>query len=321
MGLKRHALWRMTSPATTARLILLVLSGLAFRPPPAAAQQIGFEGQTAWNAPLGSYGLAVDADLPAFVRFAGGSAALTTGASAGIGMQTFNQIEVGPRWAFMPRLRLSLGGQRRFTVSIGAGMSSGRSEAYPGGATRADGELSLEHRWHGGLKLRVFGGLASVLAHAGGQALPFHASYVGLALGYSFQQGPPPAPSWSIAGWYGWQSLALDALALAIPPATNQLHEDDWMFGLGHSHIATRAMIGVFVISGPSVHAAHRRWSRAALSAAARLLIPLAFGAAGHTVLTGDGGGDLTEPAALAGGVLVGVADAVLLGWDGTRPF
>jgi hypothetical protein len=297
-------------------LTWIILSGQTLGGPRAAAEEVSFEGQSAWNAPLGGYGVAVGAQLSPFAAFAGGAAEVTLGASAGVGMQIFNDSEIGLRWAVMPRLRLGVGGEGRFGLAMGVGISQGKSQAYPVGSTRVDAELSLDHRWQGGLKTRVFGGYASIVDSSGGQAQPFDASYLGLGLGYTFQAASRPNPTWSIAGWYGWQSLALDVLALAIPPVTDQIHAADAKSRLGHRHIATGAMIGVYLLSGPSVHAAHRRWRRAALSTVARVLLPLAFGVLGRAVRTGDGGGDLMEAAALGGGVLASLGDAVLLGRD-----
>ncbi len=280
----------------------------------AEARRLAVQGETAWNAPLGGYGLSVDADLLRLSAFADGAAVIRLAASAGVGMDIFNDHEVGPRWAFMPRLRLALGTRGSLAVSLGAGISSGKSQAFPRGSTRADGELSVEGRGDGGLVARVFAGLSATVDMTGGQAHPSRAPYLGLALGYAFVPNPEATRSLSIARWYGWQSLALDGVAAALPAITDRRHEGDVDF-LGHRHLATRASIGVYLISGPSVHAAHRRWTRAAMSAGGRLLLPLVFGAAGHSVRAGEAD-DRTVEGLVLGATLAALADAALLGWE-----
>ena len=311
----------------TSRCGLLVLAILGLRAPPvrgdvgdlgaagAAAWRLTIQGETAWNAPLGGYGLSADADPLRLATLSEGAAALRLAASAGVGMDVFNDQDVGARWAFMPRLRLVLGTRGRLAVSLGAGLSSGRSQAFPGGSTRADGELSVEGRWDGGLAARAFGGVSATVDTTGGQANPFRAPYLGLALGYAFVPNPEAARSLSIAGWYGWQSLALDAIAAAIPAVTDRRHEGDIDL-LGYRHLATRASIGVYLVSGPSVHGAHHRWARAAMSAGGRLLLPLVLGVAGHSVRAGDESGDRAVEGAVLGAVLAALADAAFLGWE-----
>lgn len=67
--------------------------------------------------------------------------------------------------------------------------------------------------------------------------------------------------------WYGWQTLALDGLALTALVATPSQYVDDESAGTGLFYAA----IGTFVLGGPIVHAAHGNWGRAAGSAALRL--------------------------------------------------
>jgi hypothetical protein len=289
----------------------------------ATTRRIVVEGQSAWNAPLGEYGLAVDADLLSLFTAPGPARAnVSLAVSGGVGMDIFNDTEVGLRWAVMPRLRLALGGAAAFSLAAGTGISSGKNQAYPSGSTRIDGELSLEHGWRGGLRARAFGGAGFVVDATGGQARSPRHLYMGFGLGYAFSPNPelPPAESASIGRWYGWQTLAFDVFAAGIPIVTDRIHDGDGGINptdfLGHRHLANRAAIALFVTSGPSVHVAHRSYKSAIISAGARLLVPLGLGLLGSTVHTGDGGGDLMVEGAVAGAGLAAVFDAVVLGWD-----
>jgi hypothetical protein len=92
---------------------------------------------------------------------------------------------------------------------------------------------------------------------------------------WSAETSPEPTRS-SKERWYGWQTLALDALALTALVATPSQYVADKSAGTRLFY----ASLGTFVLGGPTVHAAHGNWGKAAGSAASRLGAILLMGLA-----------------------------------------
>jgi hypothetical protein len=82
----------------------------------------------------------------------------------------------------------------------------------------------------------------------------------------------PPAPTGTAPRrWYGWQTLAVDAVAVGTLTLT--FVERDH----GHGGIPTVGLVPatLFWLGGPSLDAIHHRWPVAAVNLAARIAIPL----------------------------------------------
>jgi hypothetical protein len=81
-----------------------------------------------------------------------------------------------------------------------------------------------------------------------------------------------PAPAGTAPRrWYGWQTLALDALAVGALTLTFVQRDQ------GHGGIPNVGLVPVtlFWFGGPSLDAIHHRWPVAAVNLAARIAIPL----------------------------------------------
>ncbi len=257
------------------------------------ARQVVLEEQVGVVAPLGKVGLALDVDVVPWLSV-----------QAGVGTDVFGQDENctdsgityyepgypgdGRRcnwsirnFAAMVRLRYPVLGARTL-VSFGLGISHNANPAagdlqVP--VYREDNELSLEHRFEGGLRLRAFTGLGFYLDES---HLPaFGGSvYYGAAVGYAVWPNPevPPERSLSLGSWYGWEPLAADVSAAV-------------MLGLGGGvwdAPGTRAALATYGLSGPLAHFAHRRYGRAILSTALRSVLPYLFSRGNYQI--SDGG-------------------------------
>ena len=82
-----------------------------------------------------------------------------------------------------------------------------------------------------------------------------------------------PAPVATSGHWYGWQTLAVDAVAvggliLNIERSTGET-------GLTNAAALPAAL---FWLGGPSIHAMHRRWAVAGASLALRIAVPILVG-------------------------------------------
>ncbi|HTA18318.1 MAG TPA: hypothetical protein VK989_03445 [Polyangia bacterium] len=134
---------------------------------------------------------------------------------------------------------------------------------------------------------------------------------------------PPPAPAVAplaptlAAGppqpqrWYGWQTLAIDVLsagALALDVRANGAR--------GFDDRAFFPLAGVEV-GAPIVHAMHRHWVHAAISLAARVVVPSLI-----TLAVGVQDNDWSNRDAswgfVGGALAVGVVDAAS-SWDAPR--
>lgn len=124
-----------------------------------------------------------------------------------------------------------------------------------------------------------------------------------LALG-----GPARAaqPSSTPAGseWYGWQTLASDAVAAALLTSGGlMLRARDGGDDPAPGAVAVAASgMGTYALGAPIVHAAHRRYGAAGLSLAARVLAPGAVAGA-----LGRGAPSAAKTSAILGAALVPV--------------
>jgi hypothetical protein len=204
----------------------------------------------------------------------------------------------------MPHLRLHLPQAPNNALVLGVGASRGKNEAHEGLAFyRLDCELSLEHVFDGGLRVRGFGGLG--FASRGSTD-----GELGIAVGYALWPNPvvPPESSWSIGHWYGWQGLALDGAAATIVYAYRNDYDG--------RKLSTRAGAAFFVVGGPTVHIAHRKYAKAAASLGLRTVVPLLL----YVLLAGKGGSS-GEPGIgagfplVAGVVIAALIDDLALAW------
>ncbi len=78
-----------------------------------------------------------------------------------------------------------------------------------------------------------------------------------------------PAP-----GGYRVQVLTSDAVAFAAFAASAGF-EGDGGRDTAASDASLRISLGLFVVGGPAIHAAHGRWGRATISAGLRLVLPI----------------------------------------------
>jgi hypothetical protein len=108
--------------------------------------------------------------------------------------------------------------------------------------------------------------------------------------------------------WYGWQTLAVDAVAVAS-------------FAYGAEHEQGELILGslaVFVLAPPIVHLTHDRLGAAGGSLLVRLAVPALFSAVSLTTCAGDGQASC-PPLVFYGGIAMGfaiasAADAIFLG-------
>jgi hypothetical protein len=281
------------------------------------SRQLVVEGQAGTNLPLGQYGLAVDGDVRPWLSVSGG-----------VGIYVSHWVDPTPRYALMPRVRFAPWGGLT-AVSGGAGISYGKRAPWGDASSRFDGEVAVERRWVGGLRLRALGGIGylpsggdSPVGLGGPDKVSF---YAGVGLGYSVLPNPQVTPEQSLSyrGWYGWQSLSLDAAAGLIPWTTdagwlNLTHESGGPDQLGRVHISTRAGAALFLISGPLVHVAHRRYGRALVSVGLRAVLAGIGATLGAQVSRGDtnGGDRAVVPGMVMGAAAAAILDAAWLGWD-----
>lgn len=118
----------------------------------------------------------------------------------------------------------------------------------------------------------------------------------------------PPAPR----SWYGWQPLAVDAVAFGSLYATSLTHSD------------YLAMVGptIYAFGGPMVHAFHGRWGASMGSLAVRVALPWAFAAIPSSC--SSDGTDFRDSCrvnamatrAIAGAALASIVDALALSWE-----
>jgi hypothetical protein len=273
--------------------------------PPAESSlfgQVALEGQVGAATPLGTFGLAIDADLSRWLSVRAGAGVDAFDQDGGCGCQwRLRQLSV------MPHLRFPLFDAGTF-ISIGAGISH---DAAPNVGQvfsplyREDNELSIEHRFENGVRVRAFTGIGFYLNEP---YLPaFGGSvYYGAALGYAVWPNPITAAnrSPSLGDWYGWQSLALDVSSAILVSQGEQNHQ------------AIRGAIALYAISGPIVHFAHRNYGRLAASVLLRTLLPLTLAAFAKGLASPEDPGPDPASYAVAGAVVAALIDDLALGWS-----
>jgi hypothetical protein len=272
-------------------------------PPARPARRVIVEGQIGARAPLGQLGAAVTVDVVPLLSL-----------SLGAGSSASSEFDQLLRLSFMPRYQLWSTRDGSNVASAGLGLAYGERVAASAVGLRLDAELSLEHRWAGGATLRGFAGFGRLVTNAGepgGTLLPTNTPYVGVALGYAVWPNPVSPPT--APRWYGWQSLGLGLLGVAmLEPLTYQEYGYPSQFRqLGAWEAAT-----VFLVSGPLVHYAHRRYGRAAGSLALRVLLPALGYSIGRGIGEGDEGGNRAGAGTVTGAVVAGLIDAFALGWE-----
>lgn len=122
--------------------------------------------------------------------------------------------------------------------------------------------------------------------------------------------------------WYGWQTLGTDGIAILSFVLAASTEETVVLPAVG---------LGAYLLGGPTVHATHGNWGRAAISFGMRAAIPVATGGLLYAVnscsdsSSDEGWCDLgAAVAALFGGVVgatvASVLDASVVAWERTEP-
>jgi hypothetical protein len=128
------------------------------------------------------------------------------------------------------------------------------------------------------------------------------------AMSATLSEQSPVSKNQPRRNWYGWQTLVVDATALAAGVAAGATENWPAFYGV----------YGGYLLGGPIVHAAHHRWDEASISIAARFFVPVL--ALGATIAPGEGRptvGPEVAATMIAVGVLVPiVVDAVILSWE-----
>jgi hypothetical protein len=267
-------------------------------------RQVALEGQVGVVTPLGIFGLALDIDVVRWLSV-----------RAGVGVDVFDREDLRAchcSWslrqlALMPHFRYPvLGGGT--SISLGLGISHDAAHNIAGihsPSFREDNEVSIEHRFDDGVRVRSFVGLGFYLNEPNLPA--FGGSvYFGAALGYAVWPNPTTPPnrsSLSLGRWYGWQILASDAAAAIV---ASQAHVDG---------PALRGAIAIYGIPGPIVHLAHRRYVRMAGSVALRVLVPLLLRSAAPRSSSGGAARPSPVTLAVAGVIIAALIDDFALGW------
>ena len=308
----RSTQWRsiLIAAAMLARPALGQTAVAAAGPAPGAhPHRVVLEGQVGLAAPLGALGLALDVDILPWLSV-----------QAGAGVDVSDQDELcGCRWgtrqlALMPRLRHPVLGAGTF-VSLGVGIS--RDAAPNVGEvhtplSREDNEVSIEHRFDDGVRVRAFAGLGFYLNAPHLPAFGGVSVYYGAALGYAVWPNPPAPPgrSLSIGRWYGWQILLFDATAALLAASVHNETQ------------AYRDEIALYAIPGPVIHFAHQRYWRVAVSVALRALVPLALASWAQSQPNPGGGESGPDPRAfaVAGAVVAALIDDLAVAWSPASP-
>jgi hypothetical protein len=297
--------------STKVSLLLIVVASLT-APRAGRAESAGLataprlivEGQVGSTTPIGRYGLGVDAAV-----------ARGFSLSAGVGEDALHRDgdDVGIRYAFMPRYHLALDGGPT-ALSLGLGLSYGKRPPYGDAATRLDAEISIEHLFDDGVRVRAFGGFGRVLdPNPDATTAETNTLYAGVALGYAAIPNPAPSPL-PRSRWYGLQNLGLDAVAALLADGANlSLSGGSALFA---QHLGDRAAVGVYAAGSPLIHFAHHNYGRIAASIGVRLL-GIATGALlGSRLEDGDTSGTMTGAGAVAGAVAGALVDDLALAWD-----
>jgi hypothetical protein len=110
--------------------------------------------------------------------------------------------------------------------------------------------------------------------------------------------------------WYGWQTLATDAAAIAMASSVPLTHENTSRTYEGAVIVMTAT---TYLLGGPVVHVAHDKVGTGAGSLGLRVGCPLLLGAAGYALGGGPGsGGDNGWIGGVMGGIVGGTLGVVV---------
>jgi hypothetical protein len=296
---------------------------------------VALDVQAGVNSPLGVYGVALDVSLARhFAAWAG--AGLTSTPVAALGAR-FRQ-PLGRAWALGLGLSFAVEsyGQTNQYANLGNGMEILSRSWAP--AYRVGVELSAAYRSAGGFGLRPFVAAGWILngpssceytsafrSYQGpcqAPGVPDHLDLgyrplflgAGVAVGHALLDPPghatPGGGEQAEVTWYGWQSLALDALNVGVAVAEHPHNNGHW-----YAHGGELQAAG-YLAGGPAIHFGHGNPGRAAVSFALRaflLLVGGLLGATGSKSDPNDGGTCLPCRGMIGGAVAAMVVDDLVV--------